>query len=130
MDEHVEGEVLGTVDDASTGRNAAADKSELRRAKIVEGERPWIQNKQLSVPTQFNDPISVTQSASKNRAIIRVEAYREANEIWELGKVIDLVTKQTDEEIIQALVDMEERDMLQCNQVQEANLGTVVQTVS
>lgn len=48
-----------------------------------------------------------------NRANIRVAAYREANEIWDLGKVIGLTTKQQDENMIQILVRLEERDISQ-----------------
>lgn len=45
-----------------------------------------------------------------NRANIIAEAYREANEIWDLGKVIGLIAKQHDEDIIQVLVGIEEWD--------------------
>lgn len=79
---------------------------------------------------QVSDPISDTQPSFKVRAFIRGEAYREANKIWNMGKEIGMTTRQKDGDIIQALVELEERDKAQCKENEKFNPKAGMQTVS
>lgn len=117
---------VDAVNEATKGADVVTAR---RRREIAEGKRIMIQNGCLPVPTQVSDPITDSQFSSKHRATIRAEAYREANEIWEMGKIIGLKSIQPESEIIQALVDMEERDKLQCKQAEEAGPGKGVESV-
>lgn len=45
-----------------------------------------------------------------NRAFIRAEAFREANEIWNVEKLLDLNRKHSDEKMIENLVELVVRD--------------------
>lgn len=101
-----------------------------RRASIAAGKKPLLQISSISVPTQISDPISGSQLLSKDRAFIRAGACHEANEIWNMGKEIGMTTRKKDGEIIQALVEMEERGKCQCKENEKNNLGAGVITVS
>lgn len=59
---------------------------------------------------QVTDSFSDSHIRNINRALVRSQAYTEANKIWEVGKKIGMVAKNNVVEIIQHLVDMEVRD--------------------
>lgn len=117
----------GTKLEAVKGKGAGKNRETLRKASISAGKKPMVDKTPTPEPTQVSDPISGslfssnTQIKNKNRAIIRVEAYREANEIWGMGKQIGMVSSQNDEEGIEQLVEMVVRDRYQCDKVQLGN---------
>lgn len=60
-----------------------------------------------------------------NRAFLRAEAYREANEIWSVGKLIGVDARYGEEEIIKNLVATEVRDRFKGKNVHEAGAEVV-----
>lgn len=84
----------------------------------------------ISAPTQGSDPNSESQMLIKERASLRADAYREANALWNMGKQIGMTSTKKDGEIIQTLVEMEERDRCQCKENEKENTGAGVATVS
>lgn len=109
---------------------AVVDDRESRRAAIAAGKKHLFQNSGNYNPTQVSDPISGSKISTKDRACIRAEAYREANNIWIMGKEIGMTATQDEGDIIQALVEMEERDSSQCKENEKDFLRAGVQTVS
>lgn len=95
------------------GKNDAVNTEAVRRAEIKKGKRPMVQSTENFDSDKVRDPISDSQILNMNRAIIRAEAYKEANDLWLLGKSIGMKSQQKDDEIVKIMVDMEERDKSQ-----------------
>lgn len=66
-----------------------------RRLEIKAGKRPLV---------------AVSHIRNMNRVVIRSEAYMEASKIWDEVKLLGLVLPDKDEEVIEKLVEMEDRD--------------------
>lgn len=90
-----------------------ATRRAKRQAEIKEGKRPLVAIIPKSGATQVSNTISDSNIRILNRAVIRSEAYLEANKIWEEGKILGLVSNGKEEEVIQKLAQMEERDRSQ-----------------
>lgn len=90
----------------------------LRRKANAKGKRlvAELRNQGYLQVSKFTSEV---QQRNMNRASIRAEVYQEANETWKVGKRIGMVSICNDEAIIDKLVDMEERDILQHLEAQE-----------
>lgn len=82
------------------------DLETIRRRVIAIGKRPMVQVLKNTFPS-VSDPISKTQIRVTNRAILRAEVYKEANEIWQLGKRLGVTVFNREDDILNQLVEME-----------------------
>lgn len=82
----------------------------IRRRAIAAGKRPMAQMPKHAYPMQVSDLISVTQIRVTNRALLRTEVYKEANEICQMGKRLGVSLITREEDILDQLIEMKIRD--------------------